>query len=343
LKALIVESPGRLNLRNLDEPAPGPYEALVRIDACGFCGTTDREIIKGTQPSHHAYPAVLGHESTGKVVALGAKVRHFAVGDRVVRPAAIWPGTQRDGMASGWGGFAEFGIVRDREAMARDGDPSMLDDYTALRQMIVPGELTPGEAVISIALAETSSWLHQMPPVAGRTVCVSGTGIAGLGIGLFSKLAGASTVIVLGRREERLTLARNICADAAINVTSINWREEVRDLTGGGVSLFVEAVGQADQVHIGFGVLAPGGTVGVYGVAPNQEYHLNWGRSCGDASVRLAPALEHRTAPWIWDLLRRKIVKADDFLTHRWPLAEFETALREIDAGHVLKGLLEIS
>ena len=113
MKALVVVRPGRLELRDVPRPVPGPREALVKIDACGICGTTDRELVAGTQPYHNEYPAILGHESTGLVVEVGPECRKFRVGDRVTRPAAIIAGDHRDGLASCWGGFAEYGLVRD--------------------------------------------------------------------------------------------------------------------------------------------------------------------------------------------------------------------------------------
>jgi len=340
MKALVVAQPGKLEMREIPRPEPGPFEALVRILACGICSTTDREIIKGTQPYHHAYPALLGHEAIGKVVEVGANVRHFKPGDLVTRPCAIWPGTSADGLASGWGGFAEFGIVRDRRALREAGDFSMDNDYTARRQNRLPEGMDVEQAVVGIALAETASWLWQMPPVGGRKVCVAGTGIAGLSIGLWCKLAGAESVIVLGRRDERLEIARRICADHAINVRAGDWRKEVEALTGG-VDFFAEAIGQADQVNAGLSVMASGGTIGIYGAAPDQSYHLNWGKSPGNAAIRLVPAEEHLAFPWVAEMIRRGVVRPGDFLTHQWPVEEFATAFAAVAAGDVLKGLLK--
>ncbi|HSI86885.1 MAG TPA: zinc-binding dehydrogenase [Candidatus Methylacidiphilales bacterium] len=341
MKALVVQEPGRLVLREIHVPVPGPHEALVRIRACGICSTTDRELIAGRQPYHKAYPALLGHEAVGEVVETGPKVRHFHMVELVTRPCAIWPGTSRDGLASAWGGFAEFGIVRDRLAMEEDGDTSMAYDYTALRQNVLPHGLSVQQGIAAIALAETMSWLHHMPPVGGKVVCVAGTGIAGLGIALWCKLAGARQVIVLGRRDERLAVARRLCADEIINVTSQDTRSVVVQLTNGhGVDFYAEAVGQRDQVNIGLRILAKGGTIGIYGAAEDQRYDLGWGNSGGHASVQLAPAEEHLCYGTVADLLRRGIVRAEDFLTHQWPLTEFADAFAAVDSGKVLKGLL---
>ncbi|MBN8524615.1 MAG: alcohol dehydrogenase catalytic domain-containing protein, partial [Planctomycetes bacterium] len=134
MKGLVVTAGHALELREIGDPRIGPYEALVRIRACGICGTTDRELIKGTQPYHAAYPCLLGHEAVGQVVETGTRVRSFRAGDWVTRPVGIWPGESRDGLASAWGGFATLGVVRDRVAMQADGDASLAGDYTALRQ-----------------------------------------------------------------------------------------------------------------------------------------------------------------------------------------------------------------
>lgn len=341
MKALVVSSPGVLELRDISAPEPGLHDALVRMIACGICSTTDSELIKGTQPYHRDYPAVLGHEGVGEVVSVGARVRHLKIGDRVTRPCAIWPGTVQDGLASAWGGFAEYGIVRDRRALVEDGEVSWETDYTALRQNVLPATMTPAQAVLGIALAETASWLHLMPSVGGRRVCVSGTGIAGLAIALWCKLAGASQVIVLGRRDERLNLAREIAADATVNVTTEPTRERVLELTGGrGVDFYAEAVGHRDQINTGLAVLAAGGEIGIYGAAPEQSYALEWGHSRGHASVRLAPANEHQTFPWVADLFRRGWIPEDAFGLRSWKFEDYEQAFAAVKAGEVLKAML---
>jgi len=339
MKALVVSAGHELELRDIRPPIPGPYEALVRIIACGICSTTDRELIKGTQPYNDRYPCVLGHEAVGKVVEPGSKARTFKKGDLVTRPTAIYPGEPRDGLASAWGGFAEFGIVRDRLAMMADGDGSLENDYTALRQVAVPAGTDIGHAVLAISLAETSSWFRHLPPLSRKSACVSGTGIAGLSIALWCMLAGVAKVIVLGRRRERLDLVRELGANHGLNVTEGDPAAVVRDLTGGGADIFIEASGGKDQVRLGLSLIKPGGTVAIYGVPPGGKYD---GMDGIPQNVRLVspPAEEHLAYEWTLGILRRGVVRAENLLTHRWPLAAYADAFAAIGKGEVVKGML---
>lgn len=345
MRALVVPRPGALELREVEPPpAPGPWEARVRLRGCGLCATTDAELIAGRQPFHSEYPAILGHEAVGEVVEVGAKVESFRVGDLVTRPVAIWPGEKRGGLASAWGGFAEYGVVRDGKAMARAEDRSLENDYTALRQQVVPAGLALPDAILAISLSETASWFRHLPPVGGKRVCVAGTGIAGLGMVLWSLFAGAETVVVLGRREERLALARKLGATHGVNVTEGNVPARVREANGGaGADLFLEAVGLPDQIEVGLSCLAPGGTVAVYGVPEGQRYALAWGAGPGNARVAQYPADEHLAYGWVARMIGLGLIPTATLMTHRWPLAEYREAFAAAASGAAVKGWIDLA
>ena len=342
MKALVVTEEHKLECWDIPMPQIGDYEALVNIKACGICSTTDREIIAANPPFDKEYPGVLGHEAVGEVIEVGSKVRKFAVGDLVTRAAAIWPGETRDGVHSIWGGFAEYGIVRDLAAAHEGGSDAVPADWVGERHVVLPPGLDLRQAVLSIALAETASWFWYLPPVGGKTVCVAGTGIAGLSIAIWSKLAGAR-VIVLGRRQVRLDLAVELGADDGVNVTEEDVPARVRELNDGeGVDFFVEAAGKNDQVRVGLSVIKPGGLVAVYGTAPGYGHDLTWSYGPLPASISHYPTEEHKGSPWVTQLLGRGYILTDKLMTHAWPLAEYEAAFAAVAAGEVVKGMLEM-
>ena len=338
MKALVVQSPGHLEMHDIPAPVPGEREALVKIDCCGICGTTDRELVAGTQPYHSQYPAVLGHESTGVVVEVGPGCSKYRVGDRVTRPAAILSGETRDGLTSCWGGFAEFGIVR-------EPPPGVEPDYTASRQLVVDSRLTPEQAALAISLAETASWVWQLPPLGGRTAVVSGTGCAGLSIALWCKMAGAR-VIVLGRRDGRLETARRIAADETVNVRTAGGAAgdvaaAVRALAPDGADVFCDACGARDQIVLAAAVCREGGLWARYAVEPSGGYDEPAGGAPGLRRA-IPEASEHLAYAWVAGQLLRGAIRADDFLTHRWPFADFAEAFAAVGRGEVVKGCLHI-
>jgi len=343
MRALVVEGSSAFALREMSAPEPGKYEALVRIRGCGICATTDWEIIRGRQPFHNDYPAVLGHESVGEVVAAGPGVKSFQIGDFVTRPVGIWPGEHRDGLASGWGGFAEYGVVRDASAMARAGDPSLQNDYVALRQQVVPQGVALPDAILAISLAETASWFRHLPPVAGKSVAIAGTGIAGLGMILWSLFAGAKNIIVLGRRRERLELAKKIGAAHGIDVTQGEIPARLRGANQGhGADIFIEAVGLPDQIEIGLSCLAPGGTIAIYGVPEGQRYSLAWGAGPGDARIAQYPAEEHLAYGWVSSLIGRGLIPTALLMTHCWTLDRYQEAFTAVAEGTAVKGWIDL-
>lgn len=89
MKAMVLDRPGQpLTLRDLDDPAPGPGEVLVRVRACGVC-RTDLHIVDGELPGLD-HPVVPGHEIVGEVLAVGAGVERFRTGERVGVPWLGW-------------------------------------------------------------------------------------------------------------------------------------------------------------------------------------------------------------------------------------------------------------
>jgi threonine dehydrogenase-like Zn-dependent dehydrogenase len=332
MKALVVPRQGCLELRDIAEPDPGPYDALVRMDVCGMCNSTDAKLIEGTMFWAPPFPFVLGHESVGTVIAVGSKVRSFKVGDRVTRPLAFWPGSRPD-LDVAMGGFAERGIVRDGAAMAADGDSSLADNYTVLRQIVVPPSLGSRDAALAISLSETASVLRHLPNLRGKTVVVAGTGVTGLAFTLWAKLAGGF-VLTLGRRAERLAHAARLGADGTFDTRDPHYLDAIRRAAGGAVDGMIEATGDAMLAETLLAVLKPDGFASAYGVPPTgTSYHPRWTASVVE---------EHLSFGWVADLLVRGWVKPEWFVSHEWSMDDAPRAFREVQAGEVTKGFVHI-
>lgn len=330
MRALVVPQRGRLKIEPIAPPAINDYQALVRMECCGICNSTDWKIINGQMSWAGPFPLVLGHESIGKVVQIGEKVRKFKVGDRVTRP--VYPKSET--MNSAFGGFGEYGIVTDAQAMADDGDSSLAGDYVALRQNVVRAGIDPVHAALAISLAETASGLIDLPNLRNRQIIVAGTGIAGLAFILWCKLAGAH-VIALGRRAERLELARRLGADVAINTKDQDWVVQSLSQTNGGADGIIEAVGDVQLAGHLLKLRKPQGFAAAYGAPPDgQAYPEQW-----DAmNVR-----EQVCYDWVCDLLQRRWINPDWFITHTWQFDEVVEAFERVQQGRVLKGFVRFS
>lgn len=336
MKAVVVTAPNEFDWGEVSMPTPAANEALVKIHVCGICNSTDRELLAGHPPFNPTFPFLLGHEAVGTVLEVGSEVTRYRVGDRVTRPTALMPGEQRDGYFSGWGGFAEYGLVRD--------DPH---HGLSQKQIVVPSELAPETAFLSIALAETRAFLEQIGeasrPVAGLDVAVVGTGIAGLTLTHWARAAGARTVIGLGRRAERLLLARRCGANLALRSDDPELVDKVRERTGGRmIGLLLEAVGQPDVLPALAPLLAERAVVGIYGAAVQAAYD--------EAAAKLPEGVTTlRPGPEEQRYVRRVAEELADgredpglWRSHVWSPDELHAAFRQVDAGEVIKGCIRM-
>jgi threonine dehydrogenase-like Zn-dependent dehydrogenase len=332
MKAVVVVEKGKWQVLDVPVPGIGPYQALVKNEVCGMCSSTDWKIMQGQMTWAGPFPMALGHESVGRVVEVGDKVTKFNVGDRVTR--SVLPRT--DALNSAFGGFAEYGVVTDGPAIKAGAPTAEVNGYLVDRQNVVPGPVGAVEASLAITLAETASGMRSIGRnIRGSKVVVSGTGAAGLALALWSKMAGASSVTVLGRRPERLELARRRFSDHAVSTADSDWVRQTEDVIGGKADLLIEGVG---DVALGFEMLslmAEGGTAVAYGAPPDGgRYDPRW------TTMNVEEQLDYA---WAVDMLERQIVRPDWFVTQVWDgLDSFGEAMAQVRAGKVLKGFIRI-
>ncbi|MBM3496539.1 MAG: hypothetical protein FJX72_19810 [Armatimonadetes bacterium] len=257
MKGLFVIETGKLGFLDMPEPEPGPYEALVRVLACGICNSTDRKLMEG-EFCPGPFPALLGHESVGEVVAIGAKVTSYRPGDMVLRPGLTDAQVGLPGARSVWGGFAEFALVRDVWA-----ERGAAYNAFAHPQQIVPAGTDPNLAVAMITLKETMSCLRSTDVPAGGLLGIVGTGPVAEALTHFAALQGVSPVVVFGRNPSHRDRFIRAGADAYLS--------EGQSAPEGGLDRVIEAVGSRVALRRALDACKPEGRANVYGVAPASE------------------------------------------------------------------------
>lgn len=328
IQALIVPEWGRIEFADLPRPEPLPDEALVLVDACGICSSTDWKLIRGQMPWAGEAPLVLGHESVGTVVEVGRDVSKFKVGDRVTR--VVYPAI--DGrVGSAFGGFARYGVVGEPRA---DADRTRINAYNRARQCIVPATLPVTQAVLAISLSETASVLRLLPSLAGRSIVVAGAGYAGLGFTLWCKLAGA-TVCTLGRRDASLARAVACGADTAINTTEDGWEARVLESLGGPADGAIEAIGNTAFAQRLSGLVTDDGFRLAYGAPADGEAF--------DPSWTVTDVNEQDAMGWVCDLLQRRWVPEPLRVPDVAPMDDAMNAFDRIQKREALKWVIRMS
>ena len=277
-RAIVQEGPRRLALRDVPIPDIDGDSALLRVEACGICGS-DVEQYAGVLPV--PLPLIPGHEPLGVIERIGDRAaRRWGVdtGDRVAVEAPIPCGHCRaciEGryqQCRGRGGMFAYGYVRLSHPPGLWGayaDYLYLDPFSIVHRIAkhIPASI----AVMFNPLGAGFRWAVEIPDTGpGDTVLILGPGQRGLASVIAARAAGADTIIVTGlaRDAHKLALARELGADHVIDVEHEDARARVKELTGGrGADVVVEVSAYAPEpVAEALHYVATGGRIVLAGV-----------------------------------------------------------------------------
>jgi len=264
MRAAVVTKSRKLKVMDISDPKPGPYQCLVKIDGCAICAGTDSNIISGNFPWLVEAPFILGHESTGVILAIGQGVRNFKAGQRVTRPAGILAGERRDGVGSNWGGFAELGLVVDTEAAKAAGLT-----YSGMVQSSrrpLPREVDPVSAALSVNQREILSVVEKLDVGPESRIVVLGSGYNGLLFSLFLKTAGAGCVLLTGSAGRESLARETFEADVFLDYRREPAAGDVERLLGGKPDYVIDAVGTVRSMSLAKTILGPDSAFGRYGL-----------------------------------------------------------------------------
>jgi D-arabinose 1-dehydrogenase-like Zn-dependent alcohol dehydrogenase len=271
MKAAVIDKPGSLVVQEIPMPVPGEFDVLCELLYGATCSGTDLHLIDGIFPWLPSYPAILGHESIGKVVEIGKQVRNFKVGDLVTRVGA--PKMPQVGLDICWGGFAEYGLARDHWEMYRQGIAP--DEWNSYRvNQIVPPEIDPRDATMLITWRETFSYITRMGVTKGASILVLGSGGNGLSFINHAVNIGANPIVMVGNVTRKET-AFMVGATHVFDYTSLDWQNQAGELCPEGFDFIIDAVGKQTSAKEGLKQVKSKGVFGIYGIDDFGQLQLD--------------------------------------------------------------------
>lgn len=336
MKGLIVTKEHEIRLaEDLPIPEISDYEALVRIDCCMICNGTDNEIRKGTLAEVKIYPVMLGHEAAGRVIKTGKKVISYKKGDLVIRPS------QKETVHynSAWGGFSEYAVVIDYEAVKRDGG-----DLTAascgLTQQVVPEGISPVQASLMITLKETCSAIRRIGLTTRDRVLIVGDGAVGLCMLSVCKLMGIHKVWILGNRHCNLERAAAIGARDCYDNHDESAKERLeRELTKQ-LTCYLDTVGTEQTIIQGLRLIQEDGKVAVYGLGTGEQVTIPM-KGIRNVSLQFVQwpiqEAEAKTHDYIAQSILDGRLNTDHLITHIFPIEEYEKGFAAVRNKEAVK------
>lgn len=342
LAARIAAPHAPFTLEDLPLPVPGLGEVLIRVAACGICGS-DLHLADGQElPPGVCFPLTPGHEIAGEVEDVGAGVHDVAPGARV----AVHPN-----LPCGWCAACRRGA--DNLCLA----PQVMGyhrlggycEYTTApaHALLRCASATPAWEHIAIVPDAVSTPYHALTTRgalrAGEQVVVYGLGGLGAHAVLLAAHLGASRVVAVVRRAEAADLARAFGATDVVVAEPGKAARGVRELTGGGADLAVDVTGSAPGVAAATASVRPGGRAVAVGMS---EDRLALMPAVRFARLEIALLGSYTStlaeAQTVMDLLARGTLDLTRSVTHRYRLAEVNRAYADLRArtGNPIRAVL---
>jgi 2-desacetyl-2-hydroxyethyl bacteriochlorophyllide A dehydrogenase len=335
MRAVVVERPNQVFLREVDAPTVGPDDVLVESREAGLC-RTDIEVMTGafTDPRWVRYPVIPGHEWSGTVIEVGSLVEDIPVGARIVCEGLI-PCNQCRRCR---GGQTQWCERIEALGFTRPGGYAELVAVPARVVHLLPDHVSFDAGVLIEPASVVLQALEKVRPEPGETVGVIGVGTLGsLAIALLA-LHSPANISAYGVREEELELATRLGADEAHLVGEAAIEETELDLV-------VETAGHPAAVELATRLCRPGGRVALLGLAGDGQTVTLPADLLVGKDIGLIGSVGYSSAVWsrVVGLVTDRVLELDRIVTHHFPVSEYEAAVRLMDErrGIVAKIVLE--
>jgi D-arabinose 1-dehydrogenase-like Zn-dependent alcohol dehydrogenase len=337
MKAAVAEEPGKLVVREVPEPVMGEYDCLCAGLYGATCSGTDLHLLNGHPLFGIQFPTILGHESIGRVVACGSKVRNFHVGDLVTRLV----NRATPDLRVHWGGYAERGLVQDWQAMGEDG---VTPEFTPGIHWVLPPHFDPAASTMVITWRETFSFITRIGVRPGDKVLVIGTGGNGLSFTNHAANLLAGTVCAVGS-PQREPAARRVGATHFVSYKEDDVAAAARAQGLGDFDLILDAVGKVGQLDRCLPLLRARGTAAVYGIDDYGKVTLTPTKAAGGFTFASYGYAEGDTHAYIVRFIQQGLLDARSFcdLDRTFPLEQINAAFAAVKAREVIKAVVKLS
>src|SRR6266446_3604238 len=340
--AAVYRGVNSICLETVPVPDIGPGELLLRVHTCGVCGTDLKKIATGS----HSAPRIFGHETSGVVAAVGANVRKFAVGDRVMvfhhipcrqcyycrhKTFAQCPTYKKVGCTAGFepsgGGFAEY--VRVMDWIVEQGTVKIPQGVSFEQACFVEPVNTCMKGIEALRLEP------------GETVLAIGQGPIGIILSVLARRAGV-TVITSDLYPERLRIAKSLGFKNLIDASQQDAVGSVRHQTDGrGADAVILAVGSNALIRSAMDAARPGGRVLLFAQTQRGEVVIDPAAICVDektlvGSYSASVDLQEESVRFVMN----REMDLEQLISHRFPLQEAARALEL--AAHPQPGSMKV-
>lgn len=334
MKAIVFQEVNHMTLETVPIPEPGSGEVLIRVKACGICGT-DPHILHGVWPG--GFPLIPGHEASGEVVKLGPEVKKLKLGDRI---------TVDPNVGCGYCEYCQRGIVHMCKNQKPFGvfSPGGFAEYAVIREthaFLLPDTMTYEEGAMVEPLACCLRGAQMSRYQVGDSVLIHGAGAIGNMNMQLARISGASTIIISDPIENRRKLALELGADVALDPTKQDVYAEVRKILPDGPDVIMDCAGKAKIVEDAIPQVRRGGIVVIFGISPPDDYARINPAYINDNEITICGSYNnpYTHAPSIKAIAGGR-VKVAPLISHRYSLEEYAEAFAMFGSAGSLKILI---
>jgi Zn-dependent alcohol dehydrogenase len=319
-------------------PDPAPDQVLVKLFASGICHSQLHQIHRNVPRS---FPTLLGHESTGVVIAKGAAVSHVREGDHVM---TTW--IDRGGAADT--APRSRAVGRWNETDVPLASATWTEHALMTERLVVPLDTAAPTDVTSIigcaVMTGAGAILNTLRVRPGQSVAVFGVGGIGLCAIAAAAVVDAYPIIAVDLSEEKLAFAKRFGATHGVNASEGDPVQQVRELTNGGVDYAIDAIGAVptqEQILLaarpGLTGSRRGGTALLVGI-PQKQGHLDTNELLNGRTYMgtfAGDSLPDRDFLLYVRWHREGKLKLDELVTRRYPLDQINEAVDDLTNGRI--------